>query len=125
MKPPKTILSLVAVTLGTIGVLLGGFLFGLFLCDPHRTGPFEGPAPTMWIWFTPFVFLLWYGLRLSQRALYSFVITPVPVLLASGLYLALAGSGFGRWVFVLGIVAPIVSGLLVSAHYRRTKLTRR
>jgi hypothetical protein len=73
----------------------------------------------MWIWFTPFSILLWYGLWLSRRALYALVIIPIPVILSSGLYLVIAGSMAGRWLLAVGMVASIVSGLLVSARYNR------
>jgi hypothetical protein len=122
MKPNQKLLRALAVALGILGTLLGGFLFGLFLCDPHGTGPIEGPPTTMWIWFTPFPVLLWYGLWLRRQALYCLVLVPTPVILASGIYLASAGSPSGRWILVLGMAASIASGLLVSSHYGRSNL---
>jgi len=109
------------------GVIIGGLLLGIAICDPHGTGPIEGPPPLMWAWLLiPGTFLVLFGLRRQRQALYVFAVIPIPVFIASGLYVRMTDpkSWLPGMLFLLGLAVPIVSGRLITAYYRRTSFNK-
>jgi hypothetical protein len=118
MKNP--VLLGLAAMLGAAGVLIGGALLGVALCDLSGNGAIEGPPRWMWMWFIPCPILLLFGTRQLHQPLRVLVFISPPVLLAAGLCLCMAypDRWLGRIVLCLGVIIPLVLSVFVNAHYR-------
>jgi len=110
--------------IGAFGVLLGGALLGIALCDQFAEGPFEGPPRFMWLWFLPCPFLFLLGARESHRRLDVIPLMLAPVLISAGLDLCIEDKAGGRLLFWSGIIVPIAWHVFFGAwrHLRRTPI---
>ena len=111
-------MKLLCLAIGAFGVLLGGALLGISLCDQFAEGPYEGPPRFLWLWFLPCPFLFLFGAQESRRPLDITPLILAPVLISAGIDLSLEDRAGGRLLFWSGIVAPVVWHVFLGAWRR-------